>query len=364
MPISTKAAVLDEAPGRLRIDEIEIDDPMPNEVRLRTVAAGVCHSDLHFMQGKYRHPLPVVLGHESAGVVDAVGSAVTDLAPGDHVITCLSVFCGSCEYCMSGRPQLCTKERVVRPAGASPRLSRAGQPLSQFLNSSSFAGHMLVHEHAVVKITDQIPLRTATLIGCGVTTGLGAVFNTAGVKPGEVVAVIGCGGIGLNAIQGAAIAGAGRVIAIDTSADKLTMAERFGATDVVDASTTDPVAAVRELTRGGVQHCFEAIGLPSTVSQAFDMLRRGGTATVIGMVAQGLNVELNGSAFLEEKRIQGSAMGSNRFRIDMPRYIDMYLAGRLKLDELVSATLPLEKINDAYDALGSASVARQLITFD
>lgn len=364
MPITTKAAVLDEAPGQLKICEIQVDDPAPNEVRLRTAAAGVCHSDLHFMQGKYPHPLPAVLGHESAGIVEVVGSAVSGLAPGDHVITCLSVFCGSCEFCLLGRPHLCTKERVVRPDGAPPRLSREGRPLSQFLNSSSFAEHMLVHEHAVVRITEQIPLTTATLIGCGVTTGLGAVLNTAGVQPGEAVAVIGCGGIGLNAIQGAVIAGAGRVIAVDTSAEKLALAAEFGATDLVDATAEDPVGSVVETTGGGVHHAFEAIGLPATVAQSFDMLRRGGTATVIGMVPAGVKVELAGAGFLQERRIQGSVMGSNRFRIDMPRYIDMYLSGKLKLDQLISDTLSLEEINSAYAALGGGSVARQLITFD
>jgi S-(hydroxymethyl)glutathione dehydrogenase/alcohol dehydrogenase len=221
-----------------------------------------------------------------------------------------------------------------------------------------------VHEHYLVKIRPDMPLDKAALIGCGVTTGVGAVMNTAAVRPGETVVVIGCGGIGLNAIQAAAIVGAGRVIAVDRVASKLQLAGVFGATDVVDASVTDAVLAVHELTGGGVDHAFEAIGLKATAEQAFAMLRKGGTATVIGMIPFGEKVEIDGFQLLMEKRIQGSNMGSNRFRFDMPQYIEWYLAGKLKLDELVSAVMPLEKINDGFAALRSGEVARQLISFD
>jgi S-(hydroxymethyl)glutathione dehydrogenase / alcohol dehydrogenase len=208
-----------------------------------------------------------------------------------------------------------------------------------------------------------MPLDKAALIGCGVTTGVGAVMNTARVRPGETVAVIGCGGIGLNAIQAAAIVGAGRVIAVDRVPAKLALATEFGATDVVDASAVDPVMAVHELSAGGVEHAFEAIGLKATAEQAFAMLRKGGTATVIGMIPLGEKVEIDGFQFLLEKRIQGSNMGSNRFRVDMPQYIEWYLAGRLKLDELVSAVIPLDDINAGFAALRSGEVARQLISF-
>lgn len=358
-----KAAVLETAPGSLVISDIDIDEPGPDEILVRTAAAGVCHSDLHFMEATYPYPLPAVLGHESAGVIEAVGSSVRGLAVGDHVITCLSVFCGHCEYCTTGRPNLCGKHDVVRPANGPQRLSRDGEVMHQFLNTSSFAEYMLVHEHAAVKIRPDMPLDKAALIGCGVTTGLGAVFNTAGVRPGEAVAVIGCGGIGLSAIQGAAIAGAGRVIAIDRVPGKLSLAASFGATDVIDSSDVDAVAAVLELTSGGVDHAFEAIGLTATAQQSFGMLRPGGTATIIGLIPVGERIELDGAAFLGERRIQGSAMGSNRFRVDMPRYVDMYLSGKLDLDSMVSATLPLTDINKAYDALKTGEVARQLITF-
>jgi S-(hydroxymethyl)glutathione dehydrogenase/alcohol dehydrogenase len=244
-------------------------------------------------------------------------------------------------------------------------LTRNGETVHQFLELSSFAEQLLVHENAVVKIRDDMPLDRAALIGCGVTTGLGAVFRTARVEPGDTVAVIGCGGIGLNCVQGARIAGANRIIAVDTLPAKLELARTFGATETVDASAGDPVAQVRDLTAGaGVAHAFEAIGLKTTAEQAFAMLRRGGTATVIGMIPLGQNVELPGVDFLAEKRIQGSNMGSNRFRVDMPRYVDMYLDGRLMLDELVSARLPLEKVNDAFDAMKRGEVARSVIVFD
>ena len=230
--------------------------------------------------------------------------------------------------------------------------------------TASFAEQLLVHEHGLVKITKDIPLDRAALIGCGVTTGVGAVFNTAKVKAGETVAVIGCGGIDLNCIQGAVIAGASRVIAVDMLANKLKLAELFGATDLVDASAGDPVAQVQELTGGGVHHAFEAIGMKVTAEQAFAMLRAGGTATVIGMIPVGTNVELPAEQLMSEKALQGSRMGSNRFRIDMPVLVNLYLQGRLKLDELVSARISLEEVNDAFETLKAGEVARQVIVFD
>jgi S-(hydroxymethyl)glutathione dehydrogenase/alcohol dehydrogenase len=271
-----------------------------------------------------------VPGHEAAGVVEAVGPDVTEFRPGDHVIGCLSIFCGRCEYCLSGRPVLCTRQGLERGPGEPPRLSRNGEPLHQFLRLSAFAERMLVHENALVKIRHEMPLDRAALIGCAVTTGLGAVFNTARVPPGATVAVIGCGGVGLNCVQGAAIAGASRVVAIDTLPWKLELARAFGATDGIDATAGDPVGQVRELTGGGVEYSFEAIGLKATAEQAFAMLRSGGTATIIGMIPEGERIELPGSDFLDEKKIQGSNMGSNRFRIDMPRYVDLYLGGRFE----------------------------------
>lgn len=359
-----KAAVLRTIPSPLVIEEVDIDKPGPREVLIRTGAAGVCHSDLHFVEGKYPYMTPCVLGHESAGVVEAVGVDVSYVQPGDHVITCLSVFCGECSYCLSGRMSLCQSQITQRPMGEAPRLTQDGSPMFQFLNLSSFAEQMLVHEHAVVKITKDIPLDRAALIGCGVTTGLGAVFNTARIEAGSTVAVIGCGGVGLNAVQGAAIAGASRVIAVDMLDSKLELAKQFGATDVVNASGGDAVAQVQALTGGGVEYSFEAIGLKVAAEQAFQMLGRGGTATIIGMIPFGQTIELNGFEFLAEKKIQGSNMGSNHFRTDMPRYIDLYMQGRLKLDELVSARLQLEQVNDAFESMKAGEVARSVIVFD
>src|SRR5690242_9875140 len=266
----------------LEVTEIEIDRPGPHEVLVRTVASGLCHSDLHFMEAKYACDVPTVPGHVVAGIVAAVGDDVTYVQPGDHVIGCLSIFCGNCDYCLSGRPVLCSRQGLEREPGEPPRLSWLGEPLHQFLRLSGFAEMLLVHENTLVKIREEMPLDRAALIGCAVTTGLGAVFNTAKVPPGSSVAVLGCGGVGLNAIQGAIIAGAGRVIAVDTNPWKLELARTFGATDLVDASAGDAVAQVRDLTDGGVEYSFEAIGLKTTAEQSFAMLRKGGTATIIG----------------------------------------------------------------------------------
>jgi S-(hydroxymethyl)glutathione dehydrogenase/alcohol dehydrogenase len=359
-----KAAVLQEIPGQLVVEDVDIDAPGRREVLVRTVAAGCCHSDLHFMEGKYPHPTPVVLGHESAGVVEAVGADVTYVKPGDHVITCLSVFCGQCDFCIAGKPNLCLKTGLRRGPDERPRLSQGGKPVVQFAELSSFAEQMLVHEGAVVKITEDMPLDRAALIGCGVTTGLGAVLNTARVRAGEAVAVIGCGGVGLSAIQGAANAGAGRVIAVDMVDSKHKLAESLGATDLVNAKEVDPVGTVIEMTAGGVDHAFEAIGLKVAAEQAFGMLKNGGTATVIGMIPVGQKVEVDGFQFLMEKRIQGSMMGSNKFRLDMPRYVDMYLRGKLNLDDMISARLPLSEINSAFDAMKTGEIARDVIVFD
>src|SRR5215831_8964749 len=259
-----KAAVLREIGKPLEIENVEINKPKAHEVVIRTAAAGVCHSDLHFSSGLYRYPMPVVLGHESSGVVEQVGSEVRSVKPGDHVITCLSAFCGRCEHCLTGHMSRCQSPETRRQAGEEQRLEKDGTPVFQFLNLSSFAEQMLIHENACVKIRDDMPLDRAALIGCGVTTGTGAVFNTSNVRPGETVAVIGCGGIGLACINGAAIAGAGRIIAIDLSPGKDNMARTFGATDFICAADTDPVKTVMEMTGGGVHHSFEAIGLGKT----------------------------------------------------------------------------------------------------
>ena len=359
-----KAAVFREVNVPMEIEEIQVSNPGPREVLVRTMAAGICHSDMHFFNGTYPGQVPMVLGHESAGIVEAVGSDVHYVKPGDHIITCLSVFCGHCEKCLTGHLSLCQEPEMSRGKDEEPRISQNDAPLGQFAQLGSFAEMMLVHEHALVKVREDMPMDRAALIGCGVTTGVGAVIHTAAVEPGSTVAVIGCGGIGLSCINGAAIAGASRIIAVDMVASKLDLARKFGATDVVDASAGNPVEEVIEMTGGGVHYSFEAIGLKVTAEQAFQMLRAGGTATVIGMIPPGDMVSLHGVDFLFEKKIQGSMMGSNRFRVDMPRFVDFYLQGRLHLDDLVSARIKLEDINEGMAALETGEIARSVIIFD
>jgi len=359
-----KAAVLYEQNQPLQIEEVQISKPKSREVLLRPTAAGVCHSDLHFADGSYPYEMPTILGHESAGIVEAVGPDVNYVKPGDHVITCLSVFCGHCHKCITGHLSLCAnKPALARAPNEEPRLSKGGSPVHQFLHLSSFAEQMLVHEHALVKVREDMPLDKAALIGCSTTTGVGAVFHTAAVEPGSKVAVIGCGGVGLACINGAAIAGAGQIIAVDMVDSKLEIAKSLGATDVVNASG-DAVAEVIEMTQGGCDYTFEAIGLKATTEQAFKMLAPGGTATVIGMIPVGTMVELHGADFLREKKIQGSNMGSNRFRVDMPRFVEFYLNGKLHLDQMISKHITLNDVNDALDALKTGQEARHVIMFD
>jgi S-(hydroxymethyl)glutathione dehydrogenase/alcohol dehydrogenase len=361
--VAMKAAVLHAAHEPLTIEDVALANPKPREVLVRTAFAGLCHSDLHFIEGLYPYPTPCVLGHESAGVVEAVGQDVTHVKPGDHVVTCLSVFCGTCSQCVTGHPNLCENTEVKMLPGAARRLSWRGEVLHQFMNLSSFAEQMLVHENAVVKIKPDIPLDRATVVGCGVVTGACAVFNAAKIEPGCSVAVIGCGGVGLSSVNGAAIAGAERIIAIDTVPSKLELARALGATDTINASNLDPVEAVRELTGGGVHYSFEALGTKATAEQSFQMLRPGGTATIIGMVPYGTKIELHGFDFLRDRKIQGTSMGSNRFRVDMPRLLEFYRQGRLKLDHLLSGRIALDQINEGFANLKSGAPVRQLIDF-
>jgi S-(hydroxymethyl)glutathione dehydrogenase/alcohol dehydrogenase len=358
-----RAAVLHECPGWLDITDLEVGAIGPHEVLVRTHAAGLCHSDLHCIEGTIPTAVPSVLGHESSGVVEAIGTEVTEFRPGDEVIACTSAACGFCAMCTTGRPNMC-QDRPNRSAGLGPALAENGVPVSQFAGIGGFAEQMLLPAQALLKIDDEIPVEVAALVGCAVTTGLGAVFNTAKVPPGATVAVIGCGGIGLNVVQGAVVAGAARVIAVDVADDKLDRARTFGATDTVDATSDDPVGQVVELTRGGVDYSFEALGRKATSEQAFGMLAPGGTATIIGVSPFGTMIELPALDFLREKKIQGSNMGSNRFRIDMPYYLDLYRQGRIKLDELISQRIKLDEINEGYKTLQAGSGARSVIVFD
>jgi S-(hydroxymethyl)glutathione dehydrogenase / alcohol dehydrogenase len=359
-----QAAILHAVNTPLSIEDVDINKPAPREVLIRTAFAGLCHSDLHFIEGLYPHPLPVVLGHESAGVVDEVGSEVTYVKKGDHVITCLSVFCGTCANCTTGRPAICTNTDVKLPPGTAKRLSLNGKQLHTFTNLSSYAEMMLVHENAVVKIRDDFPLDRAALIGCAIITGYGAAVNTAKVAPGETVAVIGCGGVGMAAINGAAIAGAGRIIAVDTNPVKLQLATKLGATDLINPRDGDAVQRIKDMTKGGVHHAIECLGTKSTAEQSFQMLAIGGTATIVGMVPFGQKIELHGFDFLRERKIQGSSMGSNRFRVDMPRLIEFYHQRKLHLDDWISDRIKLADINQGFANMKAGKVVRSVIQFD
>jgi S-(hydroxymethyl)glutathione dehydrogenase/alcohol dehydrogenase len=306
-----------------------------------------------------------VLGHEPAGVVEAVGADVTHVKPGDHVIGCLSAFCGNCDYCLRGEPNLCGGEATTRTPDAAPRITKGDETIHQFAHLSAFAEEMLVHENALVKIREDMPMEQAALIGCGVTTGLGAALNTAQVRPGETCAVIGCGGVGLSAIQGARIAGASRIIAVDTVPWKLELAQKLGATEGINAADGDAAMEVLQATGGGVDYAFECIGTPGTCQQAAMMIHKGGTCVLVGVVPIGVGVEFQAlDLVLQGKKIVGSMMGGNRFRIDMPRFVDFYLDGRLKLDEMISGRLPLSEVNGAFEKMKSGEAARTVITFD
>lgn len=359
-----RAAVV-RAKDEVYVEDVDVDDPAPDEVIVRTVAAGVCRSDLSLVNGLLPPPPPIVLGHESAGVVERVGAEVTYVKPGDHVVTCLSLFCGHCDYCLTGHAALCDRTTVpLRRPADRPRLVQRGEALPQMVGLASFAERMLVHQNSLVKIRDDMPLEEASLLGCGVTTGLGAVLHTAKVPVGATVAVIGCGGVGLSTIQGARISGAARVIAIDMDPSRLELARRLGATDTVNAKTDDTVEAVRELTGGGVEYSFEAVGGTATAEQAFAMLRPGGTATVVGLTFGDNVIRVPGALLRAERKLQGSLMGSASFRVMIPRYVELYLQGRLKLDEVVTAHYPLEKIGDAIAAAARGEGARSLVVFD
>jgi S-(hydroxymethyl)glutathione dehydrogenase / alcohol dehydrogenase len=357
-----RAALLQEFRAELSLVDVEHDLPAEDEVVVRTVASGVCHSDRLAQRGDSpRAPtVPVLLGHEVAGVVESVGDRVSLVRPGDKVVGCAASFCGLCEWCQRGLQQHCTAMSRSRPVGSRPRLTFAGQPVDAFVGLGGFAERLLVNERAVVSIPDEMPLDRAAVLGCAVHTGIGAVRHSAGVRSGESVAVIGCGGVGLNVIQAARLAGASRIVAVDLRAGALARARQFGATDMVDASAGDGVQQVLELTSGGADHVFEVVGRPASIEQACAMARTRGTVTVVGLPRPGEKISIPGDVFFAEKRIQGSKMG-NQFRIDIPWYCDLYLAGRLELDALISDRIGLDEINVGMRALDNADQARTVV---
>jgi len=358
-----RAAVLYEYHKPLVIDEVKYIGPGPGEVLVKMVGSGVCHTDLAIIEDELfaPFPLPVILGHEGAGIVQEVGQGVTSVNPGDHVILSWVPNCGTCHYCTIGRPALCNA--MMRAMGAI-KFKKGEQNVFNF-GPTSFAEQSVVPETACIKIREDAPLEKVCLIGCGVMTGAGAVINTAKVPPGAIVAVIGCGGVGLNAVQGAAICGAGKIIAIDILDNKLEFAKTFGATDTINAKNADVLSAVRDLTHGtGVEFSFEVIGNSQTIRQAYDILAPGGTAVIVGAAPRGSEVTLPTNGFFDEKGIIGSRYGSARMRVDIPRLVDLYMDKKLKLDELITQSLPLDGINKAFDDLRQGKVARSVIRYN
>ncbi len=344
--------------------EVSIEAPIGREVLVTVRASGLCHSDVHLAQTDFGIPMPAVFGHEVAGVVLAVGSEVTTISVGDHVVACLLQYCGLCRECIAGRSFACiNKAATLRGPAQSPRLTFGEGPLNQVYGIGGFAEQALVHENQLAVVNKQIPFPQASILGCGTVTGAGAVINSAQVRVGDTVAVVGTGGVGLNAISGARLAGALRIIAIDIDDAKLRVAERFGATDTVNAAEMDPVHAVHELT-GGVDHAFEVIGLESTQQQTIQMVRPGGGAYFVGLAKPDAKIELSTSLPMlrAHTSVVGVHMGSTNLKHDIPMYADLYVQGRLNLDDLISQEISLGDIDDAYDHLARGGVIRSVVT--
>ena len=362
-----KAAVLYEARKPMVIEDLKLAPPKAGEVRVKVAANGACHSDLHVMTGDMRMPLPIVLGHEGAGIVTETGPGVASVRTGDHVVLTFSPVCGHCHYCTLGQVHLCeTRPKSLGTLlDGTTRLSKNGSEIFHFAYAATFAEEAVVPESCAIKIREDVPLDRACFVGCGTMTGIGAAINTAKVRPGANVAVIGCGGVGLNVIQGAALAGAHEIIAIDLLANKLALARVFGATRTVNPSQDDAYKSVMELTHGrGVDYAFEVISTAKTIELAFRMTGRGGTCTIVGVSPESARISLNPNVFtMMEKRLIGSFYGSTRPRVDMPLLIDLYMDKKIKIDELVSRTFPLEGVNEAYDLLQKGEVSRSVIKF-
>ena len=369
--MSHKAAVLTALDTPLEIHDIEVESPHANEVKIRMGASGVCHSDVSMQNGTLMGAAPIVLGHEGAGVIEEVGEGVTDLKPGDHVVVSWVPQCGECFFCLRGQGELC---KAADPALASGGLLdsttrftwKDGQPLFQMAASGTFSEFSIIPATGAVKIPDDLDMKVAALIGCGVLTGVGAALNTASIAKGDTVAVVGCGGVGLNVIQGARIAGAENIIAIDMNETKLQMAKEFGATASVNASQTNPVSEVMSMTEErGADVAFEVIGLGPTIDQTIQMTRRGGQAILVGVPS--MDVMVTVPAFLglvlQEKTIKGCWYGSSNVQKDVPKLVDLYQKGELKLDELISREISLDQVNEAFDAMKTGEVARSVIVY-
>lgn len=364
MPTRVRAAVLHEFGQPLVIEELELDPPKAGEVAVRIAASGVCHSDLHVALGTHPTSLPVVLGHEGAGVVEKVGPGVVGLRPGDHVLLTWLPYCGHCRECARGWPNLCenTAWYDATLEDGTCRFHSGGRPVHHY-NTSSFAERSVVPARTAIKVDPDLPLNELALMGCAVMTGVGAVINTARVRPGDTVAVIGCGGVGLNVVQGARIAGATRIVAIDVVASKLELARELGATDLIDSTVGDPAGALRELIPAGVDHAFEALGRPETIETAIAVTGRGGQALLIGMAAPDARVGIDALTMtLEERCVRGSWYGSCVPLRDIPLLVELYRDGRLRLEPLIT-TCALEDVNEAFRRMQAGETARSVIVY-
>ncbi|MEE9490679.1 MAG: Zn-dependent alcohol dehydrogenase [Dehalococcoidia bacterium] len=369
--MKTRAAILEQLNTPLVIEEVELDDPKGKEVLVKLVATGVCHSDLHCIKGDLATQPPVVLGHEGAGIVEKVGKDVTEVQPGDRVLVTVAPHCGKCPACMMGVPTSCetdpqTAALMGTMADGTKRLRRKnGDELSHFMAQSSFAEYAVVEESATVKVREDAPLDVVCLLGCGASTGIGAVINKARVKAGSSVAVFGCGGVGLATIMAAKLVGAYPIFAVDLLDSKLEMARELGATNLVNASKDEPVMKIAAECGGGVDYSFEAIGNTEAMTQAFHSVypRPGGMALVLGLAPIGATFSIEAWRFMREVTITGCVVGSIRPKIDIPRYIDLFMAGKLPLDKLVSAHYSLDKINDAIKDTFDGKVVRGVIAF-
>jgi S-(hydroxymethyl)glutathione dehydrogenase / alcohol dehydrogenase len=360
-----KAAVFLGPNQPLSIEEIDIQPPRKGEVLVKIAGTGLCRTDLHFIEGKFPWPAPAVLGHEAAGVVEQIGEGVSSVQPGDHVILAIAPSCGLCRYCAAGKPYLCataTGAHLMKD-GTSRLTLKDGRSAFHFLGVSSFAEYAVVSEMAMVNVRDDAPLTSVSTVGCAVATGIGAVLNTARVAPGKSVAVFGCGGVGLNVIQGADLAGAWPIIAVDTIESKLTLAKQFGAGHVINSAQEQPALKVHEITGGGADFAFDAVGDVGVLGQAFDSLDRGGTAIMVGVPPLGSKFTLDTIVLFSDKTLHGCDYGSTNFRRDFPMLVNLYMARKIKLDELVTRTYPLEAINEAFEAMKHGEVARAVVTF-
>lgn len=359
----TKSAIFREAKQPISVEETELQDPQAGEVLVRVAAAGACHSDYHAVDGRNEAPMvPLVMGHEGAGIVEGVGPGVTDFAEGDHIVFAIRPMCGKCKYCSTGRPNLCNgigNEPGRMRDGTTRFTTPGGDTLYHGL--ATFSQYTVVPEWSLVKVDNEVPIERLASIGCAVVTGVGAVVNTAQVTEGSTVAVWGCGGVGLNVIQGAVIAGASRIIAVDIDAKKFDFATDFGATDTVDASQINAVEAIVEMTDGGVDYAFEVIGNPPTTRDAFEATCPGGTACMVGVPPQGGELTIPMRPLFLDRRMIGTSAGTGRPRVDFPWYIELYKQGRLKLDELQSRFRPLDEINEAFEDMLSGEVARTIV---